>query len=291
MLQEPRFAAPVDGRLSPEMIAAYRATGFLVLEGYRSAAACDALNAAIDRLVDGFDPASVQTVFSADDQRHAADTYFRESGDQIRFFFEKGAFDAEGHLVKDKHRALNKIGHAMHDRDAAFDAFSRGPDLARTAADLGMADPAIMQSMVIFKQPFIGGEVGMHQDSTFLHTTPTSVIGFWFALEDADETNGCLIGLAGVHDQPLKERFHYEGDRLVMTALDGAPFAGGVELPLRAPKGTLVVLHGQAPHRSAPNTSPRSRRAYTLHAVDRATRWSPDNWLIRDPTLPLRGFA
>jgi phytanoyl-CoA hydroxylase len=51
-----------------------------------------------------------------------------------------------------------------------------------------------------------------------------------------------------------------------------------------------VVLHGLAPHRSSPNTSPRSREAYALHVVDRATQWSDDNWLRRRPQMPVRGF-
>ena len=66
------------------------------------------------------------------------------------------------------------------------------------------------------------------------------------------------------------------------------PFEQEVALP--APKGTLVVLHGLAPHRSSPNTSPRSREAYALHVVDRAARWSEDNWLKRRSDMPVRGF-
>ena len=60
--------------------------------------------------------------------------------------------------------------------------------------------------------------------------------------------------------------------------------------PYSAPEGTLVVLHGLLPHRSGPNTSPRSRLAYALHAVDRAARWAPDNWLRRRADMPVRGF-
>ena len=42
-------------------------------------------------------------------------------------------------------------------------------------------NPLLMQSMYIFKQPNIGGEVVCHQDSTFLNTEPDTVIGFWVA--------------------------------------------------------------------------------------------------------------
>ena len=236
-------------------------------------------------------PATVTSVFEAGGATAPrADRYFRESGDEIRFFFEKGAFDAGGRLIKDKHAAMNKIGHAMHDLDPVFDRFSRDPRLAALARASGSRDPGLVQSMVIFKPPRIGGEVDCHQDASFLHTEPVSVTGFWFALEDADETNGCLLGIPGVHRRRLRERFHYDGDALVMTKLGEKDWPIEPKSPLVAPKGTLVVLHGLAPHRSAPNTRPRSREAYALHVVDRAARWSADNWLRRRPEMPVRGF-
>lgn len=288
-MREPRFTAPPDGRLTADMRAAYAQTGFLVLEGYRSAAACDAVSARAADLIAAFDPATVSTVFAADSNAHTRDDYFLGSGDKIRFFLEPGAFDAMGQLRVAKERALNKIGHALHDLDPVFDGFSRGADLAATAADIGLIDPVLMQSMLIFKQPRIGAEVGLHQDATFLHSDPVSCTGFWFALEDADESNGCLIGLAGAHRQGLKERSHFVDGRIVKTRLDDTPFTG-VEMALPAPKGTLVLLHGLAPHRSTANSSDRSRWAYALHAHDRATRWSDDNWLKRDAGMALRGF-
>jgi phytanoyl-CoA hydroxylase len=286
-----RFAATPDGSLTSAMREAYEGDGFLVIEGFVSREACDTLQERIHALIDGFEPESVRTVFSTESQSHAADRYFRESGDRMRFFFERGAFDASGRLVRDKHQALNKIGHALHDLDPEFDRFSRNPRLARLAHDLGLADPGLIQSMVIFKPPGIGGEVNCHQDATFLHTEPISCIGFWFALEDADRENGCLFALPDGHRAGLRERFHYEGGRLVMERLDLTPWPEEGYVALEAPKGTLVVLHGLAPHRSGPNLSARSREAYALHIIDRAAQWSPDNWLRRGADMPVQGFA
>lgn len=284
-----RFAAPAGGRLTPEMQAAFAEDGFLVLDGFASPESCARLRARTAELIAGFDPASVRSVFAAGAGPQHRDDWFRTSGREIRFFFEAGAFDADGRLVRDKAVALNKIGHALHDFDPVFAAVSRAPALAAVAAGLGLADADLVQSMLILKPPAIGGAVDMHQDATYLHTEPVSVLGFWLALEDATPDNGGLVAIPGGHRQGLKARHHYDGPDLVTTRLDAVPFSG-TPVALPAPEGTLVVLHGLLPHGSGPNLSDRSRAAYALHAVDRRARWSADNWLRKDPARPTRGF-
>ena len=286
-----RFTAPENGHLDNQMLSAWRRDGFLVLENFKSPEDLSALRRRIDELVEEFDPDSVRTIFSTSEQSHASDTYFRQSGDKVRFFFEAGAFGEHGELAVPKRQAMTKIGHALKDLDPVFDGFGRDPGLAALAGDLGLADPGLIQSMVIFKQPYIGGEVGMHQDATFLYTEPVSATGLWFALEDADMENGCLVALPGAHKGPLAERFRYHGDDLRMDWLTDPDWNEDELVALEAPAGTLVVLHGLLPHGSAPNLSDRSREAFALHLYDRAAEWSSDNWLRRDESMPVRGFA
>ena len=116
--------------------------------------------------------------------------YFLDSASNVSFFFEEGAFDDDGNLQRQKEVSINKIGHALHDLDPAFRKFSRSDKMKALLDSLGYREPTPVQSMYIFKQPKIGGEVVPHQDSTFLYTDPPSVIGIWLALEDATLTNG-----------------------------------------------------------------------------------------------------
>ncbi|MGD9507851.1 MAG: phytanoyl-CoA dioxygenase family protein [Geminicoccaceae bacterium] len=276
--------------LSADEIGRYRQDGFLVLEGFIEQQHCDALRARMAELMAGFDPAGIRTVFATNDQAHARDDWFLDSGDKIRFFFEPDSFNESGELLQPLELSLNKVGHALHDLDPVFDGFSRDPRFAAVARATGLVEPLLLQSMYIFKQPRIGAEVGCHQDSSFLYTQPLSCIGFWIALEDADETNGCMWAEPGGHHRPLHRRFVREGRRTRMETLDPAPLPEAGLVPLRAPKGSLVLLHGQLPHRSGPNRSDRSRHAYALHLIDGRCRYSSDNWLQRSGELPLRGF-
>jgi len=278
--------------LDADQFARWQRDGCLVLPAFKSPAALAALRARGQAIVDAFDPGADATVFSSRERRLVVDHALLESADQVHCFFEEEAFDNQGCLAVPKAQAINKIGHALHDRDAEFERFSRDPRLAELAHDLGLVQPLLMQSMLIFKQPRIGGEVVWHQDASFLFTEPQSVVGFWFALEDATRDNGCLWVAPGGHRGPLRERYVCRDGHLSMLAMDGTPWPEAARTrPLEVPAGTLVVFDGLLPHASAPNRSAQSRMAYTLHVVDANATYSPLNWLQRSAIFPARGFS
>ncbi|MES2743055.1 MAG: phytanoyl-CoA dioxygenase family protein [Pseudomonadota bacterium] len=269
----------------------YRREGYLVLPDFKSADQIARLRARAAYIVEQFDPGQRHGVFTTRDQEQATDDYFLGSDNTVRCFFEEEAFAADGSLKQAKALSINKIGHAMHDLDPVFRAFSTDPKLAAVARDLGLAEARVWQSMYIFKQPGIGGEVRWHQDATYFDTTPISVTTFWFALEDASVDNGCLWAEPGGHRGPLRERFLRHGGAVRIETLDDTPWPDGrAAVALEAKAGSLVVFHGLLPHYSAPNRSPVSRHAYTLHATDARAAYSPHNWIQRDAALPARGF-
>ena len=269
----------------------FKQDGYLVLADFNSEASCDLLMKRAQELAAGYNYEGHASIFQTNEQTRTSDDYFLASGDKISYFFEKDAFTERGELKGDLFHSLNKIGHALHDLDPVFNQFSRSPQLIKLAEELGLDAYVLIQSMMIFKHARIGGKVDIHQDASFLYTEPTSCIGFWFALEDASIENGCLWAKPGGHKTPLRDWFKRKnGGGTEMISLHDAPYEPAEMIPLEVKKGTCIVLDGLLPHFSMPNTSGRSRQAYSIHTIDKNCRYPEENWLQCDRSS-LKGFS
>lgn len=267
--------------MSPEQIGRFLRDGYLVCPDVVGEDLLGRLKDRAAQIVDAFDPDQVRSVFSARDGDQHADQYFLESGQAIRCFLEQEALGPDGQLTVPKAQAINKIGHALHDRDEAFQELSEVAGFVSMARQLGLARPREIQSMYIFKPPRIGGEVCWHQDATFLYTDPVTVIGFWIALDDATIENGCLWAVPGGHRSELKRRYFRTFDERLadFEELSDTPFETASETPLEVSAGSLVLLHGLLPHASKPNRSGLTREAYSVHVIDGDAHYPADNWL------------
>ncbi|KAJ2308746.1 hypothetical protein IWW55_000249 [Coemansia sp. RSA 2706] len=290
--------------ISTAQLESFAQDGCVVIENFLDPAEVATLRRRIATLLSEFNPAEHPlTLFpTANDSQLSADQYFFDSSTKASYFLEHDTV-VNGQLVVEPAKAVNKIGHGLHIVDPVFQQITHSRRTQEIAQQLGFRDPRALQSMVICKQPAIGGAVPMHQDSTFLFTDPPSACGFWIALEDCTLTNGCLHFVPGSHrSTPVTRRWIRKPAPEVGTEMVDIeptfslyPFKGSKESELIEPKeravevaaGSLVLIHGQVLHRSSHNYSSESRWIYTFHIVEGSHSYDDRNWLQMPGKAPL----
>lgn len=293
--------------LTSDQLKDFNSNGYAVLKNLLSVEECAKLRAECEQIIESnkfMDEVSKIAVFSADqNETQSRDMYFLTSTDKIRPFLEAKAqqiIENSRDLqqdVKQNKQIFNKIGHALHALNPAFRSVTFSDKVKDVYKSLGYISPIVCQSMYIFKQPFIGGEVQVHQDGSYLHVDPLKIAGVWIALEDCDVENGCLQFLPGSNRMPLARRFIRNPDRKAFESGNYLIYTNEapeydedkfVHVPIKA--GDAIVIDGLVVHRSSPNFSPRSRHIYTFHVYEgHESTFSADNWMEYSATsfLPL----
>jgi len=262
----------------------YRQQGFAVIHQALPTASLQRLRAEAHAIVQEFDPEQNASIFSTRDGDTDRDQYFFDSAQAVHCFLEEDAVAADGTLNRGKAESINKIGHALHDHNPVFADFCRSPIFAQGLAALGFAPGELWQTMYIYKQPQIGGQVRWHQDATYLNAQTPGVVGIWVALEDATQENGCLWMQPCAQQSPLRE-IYQRGTGL--QRLDDTPWPNTDNaIALEVEAGSVVFFSDHTPHYSSTNTAPFSRQAFTMHFTKQGTQWSEHNWLQRPQLEP-----
>lgn len=89
----------------------YQENGYAHIPGVFPKDLIDELKAEVNTIIDQSDISELKSKF--DTKHESSDKYFIESGDKIRFFLEKNAYDERGNLIHPIKESINKIGHGM----------------------------------------------------------------------------------------------------------------------------------------------------------------------------------
>jgi phytanoyl-CoA hydroxylase len=153
-------------------------------------------------------------------------------------------------------------------RDSVFSDFALDPKLRRLASDLLGAQAFPVSDQIFFKPPRHGSAKPYHQDNFYFRCQPADgVVTSWVALDDVDESNGCLRYIDGSHRGPMLPHEAIPGQE----SYNSAPPAELIDLRRESlatvGKGGVVFHHSNVLHTSHRNESPRWRRAYAINWI------------------------
>jgi len=265
-----------------KLIKDFKQQGFVIVPNLIPGHVCDFLRHHAETIVDNANLEEIKPLFIKQENGYVHGDYFFASSHRIHFFLDKNALDASGNFKVEKKFTVNKLGHGLHEVDIVFFRFSKMPAIINLLHQLDIVHPTLLQSMYLFKQPYIGDEVGCHQDETFITPTSGNLIGLWFALEDATIENSCLWVIPKGHLLPLKRKMIRTKDNQLYMEEYPVTWSEEAMIPLEVKKGSVIALHGLLPHMSQPNRSQQSRHAYTLHVISQHQQLAVGNWLSPD---------
>ena len=179
-----------------------------------------------------------------------------EECDQILHQLERTAFELALGQTEDGPLSYRPM---MHLSDDELCGVASDPRWAPIVLPLLGPSARLYWEQGVAKPPHARTELPWHQDNGYAPTIPEQYVTCWLALDDADADNGCLWVLPGSHRNGTTE--HHD--------VDGSPFRTGYEgpetgiaVPVR--RGSVLVFSSLIMHRSGPNVTDRSRRAWIL---------------------------
>lgn len=210
--------------LSQAQARAYSEVGGFVLEG-------------------AFEPAEIARVAAAIDPLEAeAETALAASANRTVGIARAGEIVFAPHLVA---------------RSAELAAFSRHPVFQRLTRELIGPDVRLYWDQLVYKKPGTADEFPWHQDNGYTFVRPQQYLTCWVALTDATVANGCPWIVPGAHTQGTLEHRWTDLGFECLRQPDNP-------LALELQAGSVAVFSSLTPHRTGPNLTEQTRKAYIL---------------------------
>ena len=144
--------------------------------------------------------------------------------------------------------------------DVRLNQFVRHPALLDLARCLIGPDVRLYWDQLVYKKPHTQDDFPWHQDNGYTFVEPQQYLTCWIALTDATTDNGCPWIVPGLH---RKGTLSHRWTDIGFECFEVPPDPGEVRaLPLRA--GSIAVFSSLTPHRTGPNLTADSRKAYIV---------------------------
>ena len=150
-------------------------------------------------------------------------------------------------------------------KSAVLAEFCRHPVLLGLCAALIGPDVRLYWDQCVYKKPGMAEAFPWHQDNGYTFVEPQQYLTCWIALTDATEANGCPWIAPGLHRVGT---LNHDYTELGFRCLDAAP--DSMPVPLRA--GSIAVFSSLTPHRTGPNLTGATRKAYIVQYAPEGAR-------------------
>jgi phytanoyl-CoA hydroxylase len=111
------------------------------------------------------------------------------------------------------------------------------------------------------KPPAQSSPTPAHQDGFYFCLKPNEALNMWLALDEIDESNGCIRYVVGSHRHGLRPHGNTNTLGFSQGLSDWGPEDDANEAAIIAAPGDLIVHHSLTIHRADANQSKRRRRA------------------------------
>jgi phytanoyl-CoA hydroxylase len=148
----------------------------------------------------------------------------------------------------------------LAERDPAIAAFCRHQKMVALTTELIGPDVRLYWDQSVYKQPETPREFPWHQDNGYTPVEPEQYYTCWLALNDATLENGCIWVLPGSHKQGTLPHSDSPIGRVGYTGEDQG-------IPVPVSKGSMIVFSSLLLHKSGPNISSGTRKAYIIQYI------------------------
>jgi len=174
--------------------------------------------------------------------------------------------------------AITFTTHLVAQSDA-LRSFSRHPVVKGICHDLLGPTVRLYWDQAVYKKPGNPEEFPWHQDNGYTYLEPQHYLTCWIPLTDATVENGCPWVVPGAHRRgTLEHRSTPIGWQCMSNPVEA--------ISVEAKAGDIVVFSSLTPHRTGPNLTNATRKAYILqYAADGAALWKDgsESVLQNDP--------